>query len=222
MALLRAISLRIPPVKGATQTPLAGPIDFELAEGEAVQLSGNSGSGKTTLLRCVALLEARAEGEVRFRDTLVGGASVPGYRRQVIYVPQTPPRFQLTVEESLRLACRFLASDADFNSERARQMCRDLLLPDDIFERSLPRVSGGEAQRLGIVRALLADPVVLLLDEPTSALDKQSEDAVHALLDRWFQMGGRSLVSISHKGEIPSGSAGQRLVMYEGRLRGAA
>lgn len=221
MALLRARSLRIPPLAGATQTPLAGPIDFELAAGEVVQVSGSSGSGKTTLLRCVACLEARAEGEIHFREISVQGAFVPSYRSQVVYVPQTPPRFQLQVEESLRLAYRFQKGEASFESERARQMCRDLLLPNDIFERSLPRVSGGEAQRLGIVRALLINPVVLLLDEPTSALDSQSEEAVHVLLKAWFDEGGRSLVSISHKREVLSESTGQRLVMHEGMLRGA-
>ncbi len=201
---------------------MVGPVDLEVHAGEALTITGPSGSGKSTLLRCLAILEARAQGSLHFLDVQVASAAVPAFRRQVIYVAQTPPRFAGSVLESLQMAFGFASSTQAFSKERAAAMCEELLLPPDILGRSLARVSGGEAQRLGIVRALLLDPRVLLLDEPTSALDLDAEAAVHHMIETWFAKGDRATVSISHKRELLASVGTRRMHMLQGRLGEAA
>lgn len=185
----------------AGQEPLlTGPVSVSLAAGDVLALGGASGSGKTTLLRALAMLEARAEGEVRLRGRVPADAALPAFRREVVYVPQTPPRFPLTVEASLRavFALRSAAGEA-YDPAAARGLLDRLLLPADVLGRRVPDLSGGEAQRVGFVRALLLRPAVLLLDEPTSALDRLARGALAALLGEWLSAGERAALIVTHE-----------------------
>jgi putative ABC transport system ATP-binding protein len=197
---------------------LVGPIDFALDVGEVVALMGPSGSGKSTFLRCLALLEARARGDLRFHGRAITGSLVPAYRRQVVYVAQSPLRASMTVLASLQHAFTFKSRRADFDEGRALALCETLLLSKEILERDLPRVSGGEAQRLALLRALLLQPSVLLLDEPSSALDARSREAVRGALDSWLAGGARSAVIVSHDEDFVNALATRRALLRDGTL----
>jgi putative ABC transport system ATP-binding protein len=211
--LLQARELTIP--TDGERSPLPGPVNLDLEAGERITLTGGSGSGKSTLLRCLALLDARARGSVRFRGKEVAGHAVPGFRRQVIYVSQASPRFSSSVEESLRRAFSFASSESRWDRQRAHALCDQLLLPRTILSRSLAQVSGGEAQRIALIRALLLDPCILLLDEATSALDAESRACVVELLLHWFEAGDRAGIAVTHGARI-WGDQESRLLRIEG------
>jgi putative ABC transport system ATP-binding protein len=199
MVLLSASGLSVPAPPGAAADPLPGPVDLDLASGELLGVRGPSGAGKTTLLRCLALLEPRATGEVRFRDAPVPPAHTPAFRRAVVYLPQQPPPVPMTVAASLAQPFSFKsAGDGAYDAAVAGAMCRRLGLPGDVLDRWVPDLSAGEAQRVSLVRALLVAPDVLLLDEFTSALDPASREAAEALVSEWRTAGERAAVLVSH------------------------
>ncbi len=173
-------------------------IDVCLSAGQVIAIRGASGSGKSTLLRCLALLEARAKGEILFHEKPVADQDVPAYRRSVVFVGQTPPRFTLTVVESMSLPFQFHSAHGELDRGHATAMCQRLLLPAAILDRSLADLSGGEAQRVALIRALLLDPTVLLLDEPTSALDPEASHAVGNLIREWLDGDERAAIIVTH------------------------
>jgi len=144
-------------------------VSFDLQDGECVALQGPSGVGKTLLLRSIADLDPN-EGTVRLDGALREGMPAPAWRKRVTYLAAEPGWWSDTVQE------HFTAWDD------ALSLVKCLGLPDDCGPWPIQRLSSGERQRLGLVRALMLRPRVLLLDEPTSALDSASAAAVEALI----------------------------------------
>ncbi|MDQ1075110.1 MULTISPECIES: amino acid ABC transporter ATP-binding/permease protein [Microbacterium] len=172
--------------------------DLSLAPGEHVAVVGESGAGKTTLALVLARLLA-AEGELSVDGVDCAAESGAETRRRVVLVPQQPHVFRATVRENL------LAPDADDRAlwtalEHARLADHVRALPeglDTLLAERGATWSGGERQRLGLARALLRDPSVLVLDEPTASLDTLTEaDFVAALT---ATRAGRTTVAITHR-----------------------
>ena len=144
-------------------------VSFDLQDGECVALQGPSGVGKTLLLRSIADLDPN-EGTVKLDGTLREAMPAPDWRKQVTYLAAEPGWWSDTVQE------HFTAWD------HALPLVARLGLPDDCGYWPIQRLSTGERQRLGLVRALMLRSRVLLLDEPTSALDSASAAAVESLI----------------------------------------
>ena len=141
-------------------------VDFRLAEGEIVSLLGQSGSGKSTLLRIMAGLIPADAGEVRYRDQPLYAPA-----RGIAMVFQSFALFPwLTVQQNVELGLEARGIAPAERSRRADAAIRLIGLTG--FEGALPReLSGGMRQRVGIARALVVEPDVLLMDEAFSALD---------------------------------------------------
>ena len=149
-------------------------VDF----GDRLGVLGPSGAGKTVLLRAMALLDPLDEGSIRWHGRAVRGEAVPGYRKQVIYLHQRPALLDGTVEDNLRHPFTLGAHrDRAFDAGRAEDLLARLGRERGFLAKSSRDLSGGEAQLVGLVRALQLDPAVLLLDEPTASLDPADDRA---------------------------------------------
>lgn len=171
-------------------------VDFRLAEGEIVSLLGQSGSGKSTMLRIMAGLIAADTGEVRLRDQPLYGPA-----RGVSMVFQSFALFPwLTVQGNVELG---LEARGIAPAERARRADAAIkLIGLTGFEGALPReLSGGMRQRVGIARALVVEPEVLLMDEAFSALDVLTGERLREdILDLWTRkaMPTQAILVVSH------------------------
>ncbi|MFL6838389.1 MAG: ATP-binding cassette domain-containing protein [Bradyrhizobium sp.] len=159
-------------------------VSFDLQDGECVALQGPSGVGKTLLLRSIADLDPN-EGTVKLDGTLREAMPAPAWRKRVMYLAAEPGWWSDTVQE------HFTAWDD------ALPLINRLGLPDDCGPWPIQRLSTGERQRLGLVRALVLRSRVLLLDEPTSALDSASAAAVESLIGERIS-DGTSVVWSTH------------------------
>ena len=177
----RGLTRSHPGAGGERREVLCG-VDLHLEPGENVALIGRSGCGKTTLLRALLLLDSpgpQDRGEVLLDGEAVrrGGArSLRAFRRAVQYVPQDAaatldPRRPVLAQVTTPLRTLGVVRHRDDADARARQVLESLDVPADIWVSRPHEISGGQAQRVSIARALALSPRYLLLDEPVSGLD---------------------------------------------------
>ena len=207
-------------------------VSLALAPGRTLGVVGESGSGKSTLGELVGGLAEPDAGEIRYDGVALASLSREGrraYRRSVQFVFQDPvasinPTF--TVEHALADAQRALFGRRGREArERSREMlARVGLEPDAVMGRRARELSGGQAQRVAVARALLAEPRVLVCDECTSALDVTVQARLLALLRRLQAEEGCALLFVSHDMGVVAQMADDVLVMRAGRVveRGGA
>jgi ATP-binding cassette subfamily C protein CydC len=203
---------------GAERTALDG-LDLDLPEGRRLAVVGATGSGKTTLLNLLLRFWAPDAGEIR-----LGGAPLAAFRGEdlrsrITLVSQHTHLFDASIRENLLLAA------PGASEGRIEQACATAQISD--FIAGLPegydtwvgetgvRVSGGQARRIAIARALLRDAPILLLDEPTEGLDAPTERALMDALHRLMQ--GRSVLLIAHR-PMALAEMDEILVLDRGRI----
>lgn len=176
-------------------------IDLDVSPGMTVGLVGRSGSGKSTMLRLLAGLLEPTEGVIRYDAADITGLDYRELRRKLGVVLQQPYLFSATITENIAFG------DPEPNPDRVRRAA-DIADAAGFIGR-LPlgyatvvgdsglRLSGGQAQRIAIARAVYFDPVVLLLDEATSALDAEAERTVKENLGRLLR--GRTAFVVAHR-----------------------
>lgn len=192
-------------------------IHLEVQAGEIVALIGPSGGGKSTLLRCLCQLETPSEGEI-----WVGGKkldfSAASHPTDVGMVFQNFHLFpHLNVMQNLTYApCRVLQLTPKAAEEKAIRLLTwaGLSARKDAYPKTL---SGGEKQRVSILRALMMDPKVMLFDEPTSALDAERVDSFIDLVKSLSAQGMTSLI-ITHEMSFVKKVAHRVLELNEGEL----
>ncbi len=172
-----------------------GPIDLELEAGTTTLLLGPSGSGKSTLLRLLNGLVLPDEGAVLFD----GAPPTLEARRRIGYVIQGGGLFpHLTAAGNVGLVARWLGWDGDRIARRLAELAALVRLPVAALQRFPAQLSGGQAQRVGLMRALMLDPPALLLDEPLGALDPVTRfDLQHDLRDAFARL-GKTVVLVTH------------------------
>jgi subfamily B ATP-binding cassette protein MsbA len=181
--------------------PVLKAVNFQVAPGERLAIVGPSGVGKTSLLALLPRFIDPAQGRICINGEPLAGFSLESLREHMAWVGQENVLFDGSVAENLRL------SKANASEEELIQACRSAqahgfiqALPNGYETRVGPRgarLSGGQAQRICIARALLADAPILLLDEATSALDRENERALYSALDKL--MSERTVLAVSHR-----------------------
>jgi putative ABC transport system ATP-binding protein len=194
-------------------------VSVSVGPGDRLGVLGPSGAGKTVLLRALALLDPIDEGSVRWRGRDARGDAVPEYRGRVIYLHQRPALLDGTVEDNLRHPYTLAVHRGRrFDPARVEDLLERLGRDRAFLARGGRDLSGGEAQLVGLVRALQFDPSVLLLDEPTASLDATTAGAVEGLLDEWLsaEPGGRALVWVGHDADQARRMTGRRVHLRAG------
>jgi len=151
--------------------PLFTNLSLTINKGEVVALTGASGSGKTTLLRCIAGVESIASGAIFLDHKDV--TNQPAHLRRIGLVFQDNQLFpHLSVGQNIAYSLKLKRVDKKTIRERVEQAL-ELVGLKDLASRDVTFLSGGEAKRVAVARALVAEPWVLLLDEPLNGLDSQ-------------------------------------------------
>ncbi len=152
--------------------PILQNLSLQLDHAEAIAIIGPSGAGKSTLLRLLSKIESPEDGEIHVNDTDVVRVQAKDYYKKIGFVFQSHNLFpHLTALENITLV---LEKVHNKTSEEARKIAVDLLTQFELVEHMNKRpsqLSGGQAQRVSIIRSLAISPEVMFLDEPTSALD---------------------------------------------------
>jgi ABC-type multidrug transport system ATPase subunit len=159
-----------------------GPIDLELRRGEAVALHGPNGSGKSTILRCLAGTLSATAGTISIAGLPPGTFAA----RQLVGVSFAQERsfyLRLTGRDNLLMFARFRYPNTKQAAEAVSALEEELQLTT-ILETRVDRCSTGMTQQLAFARALLGEPLVLLLDEPTRSLDDEAVERVWAAVRR--------------------------------------
>ncbi len=190
---------------------------LSVSPGEVLAVVGPNGAGKSTLLHLMALLERPSRGDVLFDGRPVRGDLLP-YRRRLAVVFQEPLLLDTTVEGNVRsgLALRRVPRP---QQQRRAALWLDRFALTPLARRSPRNLSGGEAQRTSLARALVLEPEALLLDEPFAALDAPTREALMDDLDRALTLTRTATVFVTHD-RAEALRLGDRLaVLIGGRLR---
>jgi osmoprotectant transport system ATP-binding protein len=195
-------------------------ISLEIPPGETLVLLGSSGCGKTTTLKMINRLVEPSEGRVEINGRSVREIDAVRLRRSIGYVFQGIGLFpHMTVEENVSVVLRLLGAPRTERRERAREL---LALVELDAERYAPRfpgeLSGGEQQRVGVARALAADPATLLMDEPFGALDALTRDTLQQEMLRLKERLRKTIVFVTHDIFEALTLADRIAVMHRGRL----
>ncbi|WP_431841235.1 ABC transporter ATP-binding protein [Calidifontibacter indicus] len=218
MTLLQArdLSLRL----GTTQA--LQDVSVDLSPGDVVSIMGPSGSGKSTLLHCLAGVLVPDSGSVLFESTELTRSS--DAERSRIRLQRMGFVFQfgdlipeLTMLENVMLPLQLLGTKRSEARDRARAMLDELEV-GDVAEGTVGDVSGGQAQRTAVARALVHEPAVIFADEPTGALDSAAGELVMDSLVAAAQSRGAAVVLVTHDARVAS-YAHRNVTMRDGRVR---
>ena len=198
-------------VAGPADAPILRGITLSVPCDGILAVAGPSGSGKSTLLRLLNRLDDPVSGTIRWNGDDVATLAPQVLRRQVAMIFQKAPLFPGTVFDNFAVAL------PDVSVDRAQHVLEHVGLDPALVERDAAKLSGGEAQRMCIARALLTEPAVLLADEPTAALDTASRRTIEDL-GRLLADSGVPIVWITHDTDQLRRLADHAVVLVDGQV----
>lgn len=170
-------------------------LSLEVKRNDFLTITGPSGSGKSTVLKLIADLISPTSGSITFQDKDVNSYDPIQYRRQVSYCFQQPMLFGETVQDNLVFP--FQIRKREFNQEKAIKSLASVDLNADFLTKKITELSGGEKQRVALIRNLMFKPQVLLLDEITTGLDNESKQIVHDLIQQ-VHKNDTTIIQVTH------------------------
>ncbi len=199
-------------------------VSLDIKQGETFTLVGESGSGKTTLALAVAGLLNAAEGQIKFMNedvTSMTSSQIMAYRKKISFIWQNSigslsPRMSVgsLITEGYKI---HNLKDRDLKME-ADRLLKLVGLPTHISGRYAHQLSGGQARRVGVARAIALKPKLIIADEPTAGLDVSVQGEILNLLNKLKDDLGVSLFVITHNLNIVRHISDKTAVMYLGRF----
>jgi len=211
------VELRAVRVERGGQTLLEVPA-LDVRPREVLAVIGPNGAGKSTLLRVLGLLEAPTQGGVTFQGRPVERAQALAIRRRMASVFQDPLLTDATVRENVALGLGFRGVGAAAAAPRVARWLERFGVAA-LAERRARTLSGGEAQRTALARALVLEPELLLLDEPFAALDAPTREGLIADLASVLRAEHTTTVLVTHDRDEARSLADRIAVLMDGRLR---
>jgi ABC-type sulfate/molybdate transport systems ATPase subunit len=195
---------------------LVNDITVELHKRELVAVVGPSGSGKSSFLRLLNRLDEPTSGTVYFEGLDYRQIPPRELRRRVGIVTQRAFLFPGSVAENIAFGPR--QRGEDLAVEEIDRLLLQVGLPG-FSDRNVANLSGGEAQRVSLARALANSPAVLLLDEPTSALDQEAKLGIELLIEKIMRQSQLTCVLVTHDVEQAARLADRVMILEAGRIR---
>lgn len=199
-------------------------MSFQMQKGETLGVVGESGSGKSTMGRCLVGLEHATSGTVLYKGRDISTVSKSEARKlrkdmQIVFQnPSSSFNPRKTIGESLKEVALFHGLNREQASARIADLLGFVHLPEDVLNARSNGLSGGQLQRLAIVRALIPDPEFILADEPVSALDVSVQAQILHLFDDLKKHLGVSTLFVSHDLTVVEHLCDRVIVMYLGAI----
>lgn len=190
-------------------------VSLSVNQGDYITIVGPSGSGKSTLLKLCSDLISPTSGTITYNGRPLTAIDPESYRKEVGYCFQRPYLFAKTVRRNILFPYDIRGMKPDM--ERIKYLFGLLHMPMEYLERRNDELSGGEMQRICLIRSLIFEPKVLLLDEVTSALDSVNTSIVEQVIDELHNK-GMTIVSITHSEEQSLRKANRRITIVDGVL----
>lgn len=183
-------------------TQIIDQFSLEVQSNEVVSLVGPSGSGKSTILKYLAQMQdpkLTTTGEYYYQGENIDTIKAVDLRKEVSYCFQSPTLFGNTVRDNLQFA--YDIRNLDFDRQAAKDLLSHVDLPSSYLDKDISTLSGGEKQRVALIRNLQFTPRVLLLDEITSGLDNKTREIIWAWLKDYKKTNETTIILVSHTEE---------------------
>ena len=196
-------------------------VDFNLKvmPGDFVCFIGTSGGGKTTAMRMINRMLDPTSGEVKFDGKNVADLDPIKLRRHIGYVIQNIGLIpHMTLEDNICLVPKLLKWPKEKREARARELIKLVEMPEDFLSRYPHEISGGQQQRIGVIRALAADQKVMLMDEPFGALDPLTREKLQDLVHYLQHDLGKTIIMVTHDMDEALRLATRIVIFDDGRI----
>lgn len=196
-------------------------LNLTVEKGEILALVGPSGSGKTTILKLMNQLVRQTSGTILFNNQDIQTQDIRHVRWQMGYVLQEIALFpNMTVAENIAVIPEMMRWNKNEIKEKTWELLQEVGLDPDVYAPRFPHeLSGGEQQRIGILRALIFAPEILLMDEPFSALDPLSRTALQDLVLDLYAKRKMTIVLVTHDMEEALKMGSRIAVIHEGVIQ---
>lgn len=190
-------------------------VTFTVEKGDFVSIIGPSGGGKSTLLKLASHLLSPSKGKILFEGNDIAKSDPIKLRQAISYCFQTPYLFGKVVKDDI--AYPFSIRHQDYDDKRVKELFELFKMDLGYLEQDVKKLSGGEKQRIALIRQLLFTPQVLLLDEVTSALDAQNKVLVEDVIKTLHEQ-GITILWITHDETQSRKYANKIITLVSGQL----
>jgi osmoprotectant transport system ATP-binding protein len=185
--------------KSYSENEVLKSVSLDVPEGKTVVLIGPSGCGKSTLLRIIMGLITPDSGEISIQSKVLTKENVLEVRQQIGYVIQKGGLFpHLTARDNTTLVAKYLGWDENKIDNRLNELCELVRIEKELLNQKPDQLSGGQAQRISLVRALMLDPEIILLDEPLGSIDPLVRYSLQTDLKQIFQKLHKTVLMVTH------------------------
>ena len=179
-------------------------INYEFELGKSYAIKGKSGSGKTTLLSLISGLENKYEGEIIYNNKDLKKQDLDKYRNTYIGIVFQSYNLlpHLTAVENIILSMEISGLKINNKREKAIELMKSVGLSENLADRRVLKLSGGEQQRIAIARSLSYNPNIIIADEPTGNLDKETEDEILEIFDNLAHKQNKCIIIVTHSKNV--------------------